>query len=148
MVPMRRGNILPSKAGEVGERQGKEPAASQCESFPLRRGYIGAVEINVQRANALRVLVLSEGFELEVPLARIPFVGKESSSAIQVARTSWLSQPLPTGTLWTSPPLLTSVHRNLQGHRMASFEAHLDETSTIFVCHENRGPDPGVADQH
>ena len=79
---------------------------------------------------------LGEGFEDEVPLARVSLFGDESSTFVLVARAAL-----------ARPSLIADMYCNLQGDRLASLEAHLDKASTIPVCCRDCGPHRGVVNQ-
>ena len=71
MISVGRLLVLPRERNEFGEGRSEKPTGSQREPRPLHQGYPSAVKTDIQYANAVRVFGFSEGFELEVPLARI-----------------------------------------------------------------------------
>ena len=128
--------VLPCEGEEPGEGRSEEPTAFQRELYPLCLGYPLVAKIDVQHVDAVRVFGFGEEFKLEVPFARIGFVGKEMSS-ITLARTPW-----------TSPSHLAGFYRNIQWSGVTPLDAHLDEASTVLLCYKDGGPYVGLVDEH
>jgi hypothetical protein len=98
---------------------------------------VRAAEVDIQCANALRVLRCGERFEYEVPFARNLLVGEEPSPFVLVARAPFMS-----------PHPLAGIHRDVQGNGLTSFETHLDEASAVLLRCKDGGPHVGLVDKY
>ena len=128
--------VLPHEGGELRKGRSEKPTASQREPCPFLRRWPVVFKTDVQHVDAVGVFDFSEGFELEVPFARIGFVGQQPFPTPLVARTTRVN-----------PADFASIHCNVQRNRVTSLHACLDETSTILSCDGYRGPHPRLIDQ-